>query len=516
MRFRSANGRAFLGSLAMLLFALAPAGCDSRGAKSTAGASGGGGTEDGAGGLRGAGGDAAMGGGSATSAGGATEKSGAPKGLVVCHHPGDAGTPTQGCDFVFTPNSVYMNDGTNSDLPLVTAPGKIAPRGDADPCARQDPTSNVTYVSYTYPGNGSGALDTYLVTTNDGGAHWAQAGQGAVWSGVASTPDPFSGGTPGDGMVNSETSNLAFRKVQGGLIVYGIHSVYWSGGTTGADKHTSRLDLSETFVPSSSTPTQIHDALALAVDGARNVDAIGAWPELAACPGPSCSVPANPSGKPARNLQTLDHELDDCDWFHEPALHWSESDQALYLLVHCQSTTDNRFEVFRSESAAADVDGQGNPSRWTWSHRGPLLDQDDAANAAVAYGIEETTKPYFTQGELATGAGGKVLVLGSLCHLDGSGSEARDGQFVFEVKSLASPALTAPVGKKPDVAPYVAAVQMKLDINNGDRGRGPGSATYDRSLTATGLIYAGRTFPNTSSADTAFETDFFSFPTVTP
>jgi hypothetical protein len=383
-------------------------------------------------------------------------------------------------------------------------------------------------MTYTY--TKGGFLSTNLAYSTDGGASWTDPTSTSVWSGSGGgvTTNPYSGpgalGGGAPGIVNSETSNLAFRSVPVGVVVYACHSVYWQDSADVQDQHTARLNISETFVPAKSSPTAIHNALAAATDGAPNVAAVQEYPGVTACPGPSCTVPG-PAPFSLQNANLASGPCADCVRFHEPALHWQPSpDNTLYLVLHCQSNAGkNRIVVFGTTSPATDAavgGGVGHPSSWTWTYRGSFLPPADAAKAATAYGISEPSAPYFTQGEVATAKDGSLLYLTSLVHLTGAAdphdAEARDAVFVFGLASLATPALTAPVTTIAGSPPYVAALQLKLTINGGDNGLGPGSSTYDPALAATGVVYAGRTFPGLTSGATGFETDLFSFPSVAP
>jgi hypothetical protein len=439
--------------------------------------------------------------------------------VVSCSAPGNAGATGQPCDFLLSPNVSYPAGASNNNLATFTAPTSAAPHGDADPCTRRDPSSqDNVYMTYTYT-NG-GFLSTKLAVSSDRGASWTDPTGTSLWSGAGggTTTDPYtgSGTVSGVGVINSETSNLAFRSVPGGVVAYGLHEIYWQANAGTTDHHTKHLDVVEAFVPAASSPTAIHDALAV-TDGAINVGALQSYPGVTACPGSECIA-----GSPPLNLQNAagaNGTLADCAWFHEPALRWQEADSTLYLAVICQSSMgvgSNRIVVFGTPTDDAALDGgTGSPGSWTWSYQGVLLTAGDAATAAMAYGISEPSTPYFTQGELALDRNGGLLYLASLVHLEGQ-AEARDAVFALQVGSLASPALTVPPGATPGVAPYAAVVQLKLTINGGDNGMGPGSSTYDPALTAAGILYAGRTFPGLMSGANGFETDLFSFPAVAP
>jgi hypothetical protein len=377
-------------------------------------------------------------------------------------------------------------------------------------------------MTYTY--TTGGFLSTKMAYSTNGGEGWTASASTPVWSGSGggTTLDPYTGagavGGGAAGVINSETSNLAFRSVPGGVVVYGVHEIYWETNGLETDLHTKRLDVAETYLPANASPSTLHDALAAATDGAPNVAALQGYPNVTACPGPECSVP----GAAPFNLQKADGAngaLADCVRFHEPAVHWQPSPyNTLYLVQHCQSNArNNRIVVFGTTSPANDaaVDGgTGSPQSWTWAYEGFFLTTAEAATAAAAYGISEPTAPYFTQGEVATARDGSLLYLTSLVHLEGN-VEARDAVFVFKLASLSPAALSAPVTSTPGAAPYVAVVRLKLAINGGDDGLGPGSSTYDPALTAAGVVYAGRTYPGLPAA-MGFESDLFSFPTVTP
>jgi hypothetical protein len=446
---------------------------------------------------------------------------------INCADPGNAGSIGHDCNFLLSPNFLYPDASTNNNLPEVATPKSSGPRGDADPCARADPSSGRIYLTYTYAKPAGGFLSTNLAVSENGGASWDDPTSTPAWSGEGPVPDPYTGAgsTGGTGVVNSETSNIAFRSVSGGVVLYGIHSVYWLSGSS--DEHTSRLNISETYLPAKSEPATIRQALADAKDSAKNVAALQEHPGVSACPGPDC---ASVKGADAYNLQSAEAastlpvgespaDLADCTWFHEPALHWQEKPaQKLYLVVHCQSNKANhRIVVFGTATPATDqasTGGVDSPAAWKWEYEGVLLSKNDATNAAAAYGLN-LDKPYFTQSDVAAASDGGLLVLASLVHLVNT-EESRVGVVILGVKSLSPPLLAAATTKTAGAAPYVGLVQLDLSkINGGDQGRGAGSSTYDPALTATGVVYAGRTFPGLPAA-TGFEADLFYFPGARP
>jgi len=441
---------------------------------------------------------------------------GAASGAVLCTTPGNVGDTGHGCNFLLSPNVLYPTAASNNDPPLppVTTPTSYAPHGDADPCTRKDPSSANLFMTYTQTSGGN--LSTDMATSTNGGASWA-AVPTSIWAGSGGVVDPYTGpnatGGGSLGVINSETSNLAFREVPGGVVLFGLHELYWQANGGAADRYTRHLEIAEAYLPAGSPASAVRDALATTTDHAS----IQSYPGVTACPGPDCSFPGSPPVD-LRSAASAGTALDDCVWLHEPALRWQESDGALYLVLQCQSATDNRMVVFGTTSPASDaaVDGgTGSPASWTWTYQGSFLPQADAATAAQAYGIAEPSSPYFTQGDVAEARDGSLLYLASLVHLVGS-SESRDGVFVFHVASLSQPALTTAVTTTAGAAPYAGVVRMQLAINGGDDGVGPGSSTYDPALTAAGVLYAGRTFPALDAGDRGFETDLFSFPGVAP
>lgn len=452
--------------------------------------------------------------------------SGAPGGAVICTTPGNAGSTGHGCNFLLSPNVSYPNAASNNDpaLPKVTPPAPpdgYAPHGDADPCTRQDPSSANLYMTYTQTSGGN--LSTDMAYSTNGGADWAAA-SASVWPGVGGVKDPYTPHASASlGVINSETSNLAFRAVPGGVVVYGIHELYWLADGGKVDAATRHYEIVEVYLPAGSSPEALRAALGSASNGAPNVGTIQSYPGTTACPGPQCTMPG-----PAPLDLTQGTSLTDCGWLHEPALRWQPADGALYLALECTSTAtpqNNRIVVFGTTSPADDaaVDGgTGSPASWTWTYQGSFLPEaapqgmPDATTAAEAYGFHAQSTPYyFTQGEIATARDGSLLYLASLVHLVGD-AESRDAVYVFQIGSLSQATLSAPLTPTPGAPPYAAVVEMKLAINGGDDGQGPGSSTYDPGLTAAGVVYAGRTFPGLDAGVTGFETDLFSFPTVAP
>jgi hypothetical protein len=442
--------------------------------------------------------------------------------FVSCDKPGNVGATGHGCNFVLSPNAVYDAGPINNTLPEVTAPTNASPHGDADPCTRKDPASANTYMTYTYAAGHS--LSTNLAYSIDEGAFWNESSSTpAIWPGVNDAPDPYRPDAEATlGVINSETSNLAFRSVPNGVVVFGIHEVYWqAGGKT--DPHTKRLELVEAFVGGDSSPSEMQGVLQKAGADTSTVGTLQSYPNISACPGSDCS-PGNPpfnlqDALPASTAAGSTSILNSCVWFHEPALHWDESQGKLLLALMCQSSNDpisNMIAVFSTttpKNDAASMGETGDSSAWTWAYEGSFLSGTEAATAAAAYSLP-ATNPYFTQGEIATAHDGSLLYLASLVYLNSDKVEVRDAVFVFDVENLAPPKLSAPISSTRGAKPYVAVVQMKLSINGGDKELGPGSSTYDPSLSALGIVYAGRTYPTMNVA--AFETDLFSFPTVTP
>ncbi len=156
---------------------------------------------------------------------GSTSDSGADGGAslaVTCTTPGNVGDTGHGCDFVLSPNALYPSGPSNDDLPPVTAPTTDAPHGDADPCTRKDPSSDDLYMTYTY--TAGGFLSTEMAYSTDHGASWTDSASTPLWTGQGggTTPDPYTGpgatGGTASGVINSETSNLAFRTVAGGVV----------------------------------------------------------------------------------------------------------------------------------------------------------------------------------------------------------------------------------------------------------------------------------------------------------
>ncbi|HUJ57761.1 MAG TPA: hypothetical protein VLX92_04700 [Kofleriaceae bacterium] len=426
----------------------------------------------------------------------------APPGAITCNMPGNAGSAAT-CDYVLYPNSTYAlgsGSGSNNDLPAFTPPTNATPRGDADPCIRTEPSGSTLYMTYTLAQGGP--LDTELAYSSDGGAHWSYAG--AIWPGTPSVADPYTG--TGTGVINSETSNLAFRTLaSGGEVVYGIHSVYWSDAS-GQDHHTARLAITESALPASPTPAQIHAALAAATEGNANVASIMGYKETAV---PTTGlVDLWTAGNAQGNV-------DDCIWFHEPSLYWQDSDQTLYLLVQCESATDQRIVVFGTPTPG--TESTPDAAAWSWSYAGAFLHASDAVDTALAYDLPAVAaeSPYFTQGDIATARDGSLVYLASLVHLDAM-EEVRSGIVIASIGQLTAPsALTASTTMTAGAPPYRDFLELELqNVDGGDDMKGPGSSTYDPGL-AIGVVYAGRTYPGLPGV-TGFETELFSFPGVSP
>lgn len=376
------------------------------------------------------------------------------------HEPsGDAGEPVGATTApVTTMDCVGGADcpelAVEGDPPAVLPSGAPAPlRGYSDPTLRREPDGGPVWMAYSWPrshvgsdGNRSTRVETHLARSDDDGRRWQTVG--SLWSATPAT-DPVSGRS---GWTDHEVPNLL-------PVVDGSEgSTTWVG---------ARLDL---FVPDggglASRPLSSFRIVLVRADTPQSLAS-----------GPSATLGAaatDPRWGVDQDLVALDESLTRCAAWNEPALH--HADGTLYLALRCLALDDTGTpDVVASTIEVFATEPEGEPSSWTWRHRGRLAGHDEAA---------ELGGDGLTQIDFALGDDGALL---AIITPDGWSSDHREfvhhGLRVVEVDSLDDPRLA----RRGDGTLAVRAEVTASDLAP----LGPGAGAYEATA-ATGIILMRR------------------------
>ncbi len=339
------------------------------------------------------------------------------------------------------------------DAPYRLPNGRPSPfSGYADPSLRKDPLSNTLWLAYSWPnqhlakGSHSPGVDIHLAKSTDGGDSWTFVKN--LWP---STPLANPAQPAQHGYLDNETANL--------LPVSDGNTVTW---------YAARLNY---FVPDTGGyAARPGNSFHLRVFKADSPDKLTNAPYTIL--GSNLTAPA---WGVHQNLQTLDPELSDVDFWNEPALYYE--DGTLYLGVvafvydRLKRPVMNRHNVY-----VFATDPSGNPRSWKWTYRGRL------AGAAEA---KELGAERLTQIDFARGTDGKLLLIATP---DDWNTVRQDynhkGSVALEIRSLSEPSLE----RDRDGRLKVRAVLTASDRNE----LGSAAATYDPA-SSTGIILTKRT-----------------------
>jgi hypothetical protein len=170
----------------------------------------------------------------------------------------------------------------------------------------------------------------------------------------------------------------------------------------------------------------------------------------------------------------LDPSLADVTLFGEPALYYDSGTLYLTLVSFVYTApgvpdmTQNNVHVFSTTPT-------GDPATWTWSYRGQLAGQADAA-ALGGQGL--------TQVEIAKGTDGQLLMITSPeDYITSLKDYDHKGCKVVEIQSLSTPTLAKDVN---------GILKVRVSLTQSDAYElGSGSSAYDPN-SSTGIIFARR------------------------